>query len=216
MKKLFECVWFSFRHREQAWDAARKKKTAGNVRRTARLRYVSFCGKQIWLWFTLTLKIPSRTNKLKKSRERIVLSRQDLWPLSVMVQEGCSDDETEHEDCQDPLSEHLSSAVHIRRLDWRSGALQHTVSRLDVYKAKLDSSTPRKKQSNSSSPTGRPSRPRIRCENGPISQVTAPAGLPIDCYSSDWLRTLSPLYRSQLEINPERVLTRLIPIVDAL
>lgn len=196
IKKAFDTRVQSLmkRYRQQAWDQERQKKAADTVRRSARLRY------------------------LKKSRERIVLSRKDLWPLSLMVQEGCSDDETEHEDCQEPLSQHVSSAVHIRKLAWRSSALQLVLQRLDAYKGKLDSSTPNKKksQSNNSSPKGRPSRPRIRCENGPLSQVPAPSGLSIDCYSAQWLQTLSPLDRSQLEINPERTLSRLIPIVNTL
>lgn len=147
-----------------------------------------------------------------------MLSRQDLWPLSFIVQESCSNDKTKHEDFQDPILQHVSSAVHIKNLPWGSSDLQHVVTRLDVYKGKIDSSTPRRRSSESMKtlPTGRPARPRIRCKNACVSQISAPTGLPIDCYSAEWLCTLSSLSLSQLEINPERALSCLIPIANSL
>lgn len=147
-----------------------------------------------------------------------MLSKQVLWALSVLVQECCSDDETDHEDCQDEIAKHVSSCVHIRKLKWRSAALQHIFTRLDLYKSKIDASTPNRRRSQGSTPTpaGRPSRLRIRCENASTNDANAPVGLPVDCYSAEWLQTLSHLERSQLEMKPQRVLSQLIPIVDSL
>lgn len=87
---------------------------------------------------------PPCTEQLKKTRGRIVLAKHDLWPMSIMVEQACSDDETDHEDCQDELAKHVSSAVHIKKLKWRSMDLQHAFTRLDSYKGRLDSSTPKK------------------------------------------------------------------------
>ncbi|EGF97414.1 uncharacterized protein MELLADRAFT_114362 [Melampsora larici-populina 98AG31] len=53
---------------------------------------------------------------------------------------------------------------------------------------------------------GRPSRLRIRGDDRPLSRIEAPEGLPVDCYSDEWLSTLSAVQRDQLHIHTVPVL----------
>lgn len=131
-----------------------------------------------------------------------------------LIKAACSDDETadEEENNQDS-GKRLQSPWQVRRLKWRSEELQHICLQLNSYRARKDSSMP------STSPgqrTGRPSRPRIRSDNAPFSKIPAPSGPPVDCYSEQWLDSLSPLDRSQLDIKPQTVMDVVIPLVDSL
>lgn len=159
----------------------------------------------------------STLQQLKKLRERVVLSKPPLWPLTPIIQAACSEDETDHESCVN--TKNNESTCHVHELKWRSVALTNAVILLDKYKVRIDDSNlkPRKSPSeNSSSPNnGRPSRPRIRCSNPIISEDPAPSGLPIDCYSSEYLATLTPLEKSALEIDCTPILSKL-PIVESL
>ena len=61
------------------------------------------------------------------------------------------------------------------------------------------------------SPKGtRGAKPRIRMredhEDRKESKILAPAGLPIDCYSVEWLSTLDPTEREDLEIDEKPAL----------
>lgn len=156
--------------------------------------------------------------QLKKTRERIILANHLLWPLIPIIQSTCSDDETDHEDCLDHSlkADPSRTPCHIRHIPWRSIELQQIFIILDKLKVRLDESIPKPSKSCPNTPTsqdkqyannGRPSRPRVRCSNGSTSSLLPPPGLPIDCYSVNWLKGLTPVKRSQLEIDPISILS---------
>ncbi|EGG08368.1 uncharacterized protein MELLADRAFT_61955 [Melampsora larici-populina 98AG31] len=203
-------------YQQESWDERRKKQTASAGRRRARLCYVSS-----FLFNSLPIihQTDASLKQTKKLRERIVLSQKPLWPLSAVIQAACSDDETDHEGCLDLDSDQTQTAVHIRKLIWRSSELTDTIIFLEEYKARVDASIPKPpKQENrrSSSSNGRPPRPRLRCPNASISDHPAPSGLPIDCYSQQYLETLTPFERSALGIERKPLLSTLIPIIKSL
>lgn len=119
-----------------------------------------------------------------------------------MLQVACSDDETDEEDAA-PRSKRN---VKVRRLVWRSSALDKACVLVDIHKEQIDASIP----GTSPGQRGRCVRNRIRSEDAPLSRIEAPPGLPVDCYSEEWLSSLSPLTRNQLEIHPKPVLDELI------
>ncbi|EGF97621.1 uncharacterized protein MELLADRAFT_114195 [Melampsora larici-populina 98AG31] len=174
------------RYQQESWAEARKKSAASAVRRRARLSYTDASLRQT-----------------KKQRDRVVLAQKPLWPLSAIIQAACSDDETDHEGCLHLDSDQPQAPVHIRKLSWRSSELTDTIILLEEYKARIDVSIPKPatpKDRRSSSSNGRPPRPRLRCPNALISDHAAPSGLPIDCYSPQYLETLTPFERSALDI----------------
>ncbi|KAH9809248.1 hypothetical protein DFH28DRAFT_1133925 [Melampsora americana] len=176
------------RYREENWDVARKKKAADEVRRSTRMRH------------------------LKASRDRVVLSKECFWPLSGIMQAACSDDETD-DDGDEAISDALraNKPCNVRRLAWRSDALEAVCLLIDKYKSNLDSSIP----GYSPGQKGRPPRRRIRGTERPISRIEAPAGLPIDCYSEDWVSSLSAVQRCQLEIHSSPVLEPMISLLES-
>lgn len=148
-------------------------------------------------------------------RENIVLAQPELWELAPIVRVACSDDETDAEQ----MATGKNSVGHsvpccIRSLAWRSQTLEDACILVDEGKTKAESRTPRSSKASSSKAAGRPCRPRIRCEDRPVSQIAAPAGLPVDCYSKTWLNTLTPLERREIKINPVPILNDLIPKLE--
>lgn len=57
---------------------------------------------------------------------------------------------------------------------------------------------------------------RLRISKGPISEIKAPVGLPVDCYSEQWLRTLTPFETSQIDAKQHPILQPLLSIVKSL
>lgn len=163
--------------------------------------------------------VKSTVWQLKKQRERVILSHQPLWPLSAIVQAACSEDKTDHEGCLDVDADHRQYECHIQELSWRSVELTSTFKLIDQYKVRSDISIPKPRKSLPEAQgiqnNGRPSRPRMRCSNPLLSEAPAPLGLPIDCYSPEYLANLSPLARSALNIDPIPVLSSL-PIAKSL
>lgn len=149
-------------------------------------------------------------SQLKALRDQTVLSRQCLWPLSVLLQASCSDDETESDD-DGSLNDVLRAnrPCRVRKLVWRNDALELVALLVDKYKSKVDESIP----GHSPGQRGRRPRQRIRGNDQPLSRIEAPVGLPVDCYSVEWLGTLSAVQRAQLEIHPEPVLEQFISLL---
>ncbi|EGG11690.1 uncharacterized protein MELLADRAFT_90926 [Melampsora larici-populina 98AG31] len=157
------------RYQNQNWEEARRKNTTNEARRGARLRY------------------------LRQTREDLILSNEQLWPLSAIVSAACSDDETDNE--LDSPGEGCKQRVVpccIRKLEWRSDQLEEICKLIDAAKAKDKSGSPRSKKSTPNQ-GGRPTRSRIRCTERPTSRV----GPPI----------------SQLEITPEPLLNNFITLL---
>lgn len=136
-------------------------------------------------------------------RERVVLSDQRLWCLADTIDKACSDDETEEEGSS-------SGPCRVRNLPWRSLELENTIKALDEYRNKVTRSIPKNSQ-------GRPPRSRVRDPAGPSSPIKIPKGLPSDCYNSQWIsQNLSPFQRSQLKMQPTRILTGLTNTLDSM
>lgn len=139
--------------------------------------------------------------QLKKTRDKAILSKPtQLLKLSVILENACSDDETDNEAVTAGHSDGLIPC-RVRNLDWRSEMLRRVWILLDGYVERSNASIPklvRKK-------TGRPPRPRIRQDNAPLSKITAARGLPVDCYSSVWIEKIKqeePLLYNELEVDP--------------
>lgn len=139
---------------------------------------------------------------------------ESLWKLSDIIDVACSDDETDHEDCNADTSNIKGSPCHILKLRWRSPQLEYAFKLLDSYKANLDASTLKTPSSSPSRAGGRPNRPRIQCSNGRVSLIEPPTGLPIDCFCEEWLRNLSPQVRSSLKIDPNPILHHIISALE--
>lgn len=153
--------------------------------------------------------------QLKKKRDQAVFSKPDqLFKLAAILENACSDDETDLEGTGEGPNRHGLPCL-VRNLDWRSTKLGRACILLDEYMETRKASIPnsvRKK-------TGRPSRPRIRQTNAPLSSLPAPSGLPIDCYSSKWLERVQSedsLLYGQLDIDPVPVLDELILVLERL
>lgn len=145
---------------------------------------------------------------LKSLRDEIVLSKEQLFCLSNIVEVACSDDETDHE-IESPNKLRPAVPCRVRRLVWRSPQLERVFTILDEYKAKLTASIPKNTH-------GRPPRPRVRTSTAPSSPIKAPAGLPVDCYCSVWLANLSPRERSALEIQKSPIMPRVNAVMNSL
>lgn len=118
-----------------------------------------------------------------------------------MIEKACSDDETEDEGSS-------SGPCLIRRLPWRSLEVDRIMEALDVHRNKVTQSIPKNSQ-------GRPPRPRVRTPAGPLSPIKIPEGLPEDCYNMKWVdENRSAFQKSQLKIQPRRLLTSLISTVN--
>lgn len=130
-----------------------------------------------------------------------------MWPLSAIVQAACSDNETDNED----VDVRSKRPVKVRELCWRSSTLESLWVLVEEYKVRIDESIP----GTSPGTSGRQHRSRIRSDDRPVSKIEAPTSLPVDCYSQEWLSTLSPLARAQLEIHPTPVLQNFISIVKS-
>lgn len=177
------------RYRQENWDAAWKKRSADEVRRGTRMRH------------------------LKGLREGAALSRDRLWPLAPVMIATCSDDKTVDKEGT-ALTEPSSSnrPCLVRRLEWRSSDCAMACSLLDEYRGKVADSIP----GVSPGQRGRRPRERIRRQDGPLSRIEAPVGLPVDCYSEEWLNGLSALERNQLEIHSTPILQKMISTLHSL
>ena len=127
-----------------------------------------------------------------------------LWSLLIVVENACSDDETDTENTSPRL---------VRRLKWRSDELLKVLQRLDDSQVQLRKSlTP----STSSPNRGRPSRARVRRDNAPLSKLSAPKNLPRDCYSQTFPNGLTPQERAPLNVDSKDVLPGILLVLDDL
>ncbi|EGF98797.1 uncharacterized protein MELLADRAFT_95434 [Melampsora larici-populina 98AG31] len=176
------------RYSQEKWDAAQKEAAANEVRRATRARH------------------------LKSQRDRIILANPGLWSLSSILESACSDDETDDDGHLATGSPRSTRPLRVQRLEWRSSQLELIFTRIDDLKDQNDASIP----GISPGQRGRPPQMRIRSDDRPPSSIEAPVGLPVDCYSSDWLSSLSGLDRCQLEINEIPQLSTCLTALDAL
>lgn len=152
---------------------------------------------------------------MKKLRDRAIFSKPDqLLKLSEIVENACSDDETDAEVIVEDKNQSGEPCV-ARILAWRSEKLRYAGILLDAYMEQKKASIPKSVRKH----TGRPSRPQIRKHDAPVSSLPVPPGLPVDCYSSSWIDHIKdedPLLYSQLEIRPAPVLDPLIKALEGL
>lgn len=147
--------------------------------------------------------------QLKTAREAIVLAHEPLYPLSSVVEVACSDDETDKDDAQQSSIKANTTPRLVRELTWHSDLLRSVFVGLDEYRTRCTNSIPKNTHA-------RPPRPRLRISKGPISEIKAPVGLPVDCYSEQWLRTLTPFETSQIDAKQHPILQPLLSIVKSL
>lgn len=137
------------------------------------------------------------------------MGNTSLWPLSAIIEKVCSDDETDVESETDTPIRLNQRPRKIRRLAWRSAELESIMIALDSYRSKVVDSIPKNHH-------GRPSRPRSRDPNGPLSAIKPPSGLPVNCYSETWRQKMGPNKLLGYEMIPEINLTELLANVNSL
>ncbi|KAH9818309.1 hypothetical protein DFH28DRAFT_925801 [Melampsora americana] len=177
------------RYRQERWDKERKEASVIVGRRNTRM------------------------TRLRKSREKIIIEEESLWPLLPLINIACSDDETEVEPDVNTTPSKGRSIV-ARNSKWRSLELKEIWMRIDQRKSRVQRSIPG--SSDSPGNAGRPSRPRIRRANAPESQIAAPESQPIDCYLDSYLSGLELPEKSRLQINPHPILPRIRDALDKL
>lgn len=131
--------------------------------------------------------------KLREARLNVVLSDTLLLPLSRILDECCSEDETDTE------ASTSGKVCKVRCFWWQSAALEEILIFIDEHRVK----------SNDASPVGTPgpsARQRVRSWRNPFSDKDAPEGLPIDCYDHGWLYDLNP-QKERAEVLKQRPLT---------
>ncbi|EGF97218.1 uncharacterized protein MELLADRAFT_87247 [Melampsora larici-populina 98AG31] len=176
------------RYRKGQWEEDRQKAATDMNRRTTRL------------------------GRLKTARRKIVLANQRLWPLIPIVEAACSDDETDTESSSINSSPGETGSIIVRNISWRSGELAGVWKRLDSCQSRQKDSL----TASNSSPRGRRSRPRLRMQNAPASRISVPKNLPTDCYSKDFLDSLTSKQKSPLDIDPTPVLPAILIALDTL
>lgn len=121
-----------------------------------------------------------------------------MWALARLLDCVCSDDKTDDEE-----QERNRKRYQAFNLPWRSDPLHKLMLFLDDY----HDFTVRV------SLKGQPgisARERKRDANAPDSRLAVPHGLPIDCYSEEWLGTLSDQALEDLDIQVTPALPNLI------
>lgn len=137
-----------------------------------------------------------------------------MWALSSIIQAACSDDETDDGSSVKRDATTRSQRLSlVRRLTWRSEKLEAVCTRLDAYRSKVNSSIP------GTSPGQRGRRPRTRIrreiDDRPLSRIEAPVGLPIDCYSEEWLAGISAVEWCELRVHSKPVLESMTSLLDS-
>lgn len=187
-------------------------------RRTTRLGRVSSGYVIISNWFHIW-KPPNQDAslihlQLKSARKKTILAHKPLWPLLPFIEATCSDDETDNEQSSVLSSSPGETAsIIVRDLAWRSEQLADVGKRLDNSQSRLKQSLT---ANTTSSPRGRRSRPRLRSKKAPPSRIMAPENLPKDCYSKDFLDSLTSKEKAQLNIDPKPILPGILLALDSL
>ncbi|EGG06706.1 uncharacterized protein MELLADRAFT_106516 [Melampsora larici-populina 98AG31] len=134
----------------------------------------------------------SRINRVREGRLAYVMSHKSLWPLSKVIQDCCSDDETDYED------EQGLKHCKVRILQWRSSALDSVFQSID--KARL-------RDNSIKLLSGNPHRVRSRSHNNPISRLGPPQEIHKDCISKDYYNSLEAWEKLDIKIINKSILT---------
>lgn len=124
-----------------------------------------------------------------KSRRKAIALRSGLPLLCNLIDQCCSDDES---DFENEPSGSQKKIFRIKKLVWRSSALQTLILSLEAHRSKEKENSPK------GTPGVRPTE-RVR-DLSVLSEVQAPPGLPIDCYDADWLKNLEEDDPDQFEL----------------
>ncbi|CAH7686093.1 hypothetical protein BY996DRAFT_4587190, partial [Phakopsora pachyrhizi] len=129
-------------------------------------------------------KVQQSQSQVTKAWVKYLLSQPTLIGLIPVVEGCCSDDETDDEAMEVDIAESQTvKQCRVLHLPWRSTQVENIMKLIDELRDPKNSDFPTK----SCSP---PSRERYR-PNGPKeSKILCKAGLPINCYSTEWLTTL--------------------------
>ncbi|KAH9808934.1 hypothetical protein DFH28DRAFT_907284, partial [Melampsora americana] len=134
----------------------------------------------------------NRINRVREGRLAYVLSHKPLWPLSKVIQECCSDDETDYED--DQGLKHCK----VRIVPWRSSLLDSVFQRIDEARVRSNSIKLH---------PGNQHRIRSRSHDNPISQLVPPAEIYKDCISTTFYNRLEPWEKADIKIINQSILS---------
>ncbi|KAH9819108.1 hypothetical protein DFH28DRAFT_1122695 [Melampsora americana] len=138
-----------------------------------------------------------RVRGLRMRRKAIAL-RSGLPLFCNVIEQCCSDDETDLED--DP-SGSQKKIFRIKKLEWRSTSLQTLLLSLDAHRSKEKDNSPK------GTPGVRPTE-RVR-DSTLLSRMEPPPGLPIDCYDAEWLKKVEehePEQYEALQVDPTPII----------
>ncbi|KAH9816667.1 hypothetical protein DFH28DRAFT_1081539 [Melampsora americana] len=127
----------------------------------------------------------SRINGVREGRLAYVMSHQSLWPLAKVIEECCSDDETDFEDAQ------RVKHCKVRILPWRSAHLDSVFQSIDKARVRHNSV---KLQ------PGNQPRIRTRSHENPISSLVPPEEIYRDCLSEAYYNELEPWEKAEIKI----------------
>ncbi|KAH9820055.1 hypothetical protein DFH28DRAFT_924566 [Melampsora americana] len=134
----------------------------------------------------------ARVNSVREGRLAYVMSHKSLWPLAKVIQDCCSDDETDYED------EEGRKYCKVRIIRWRS-------SQLDMIFEAIDAA--RFRNNSIKSQPGNNHRTRTRSHNNPISDLLPPEQIYKDCISPAYYDELKPWEKEDIKIINQSILT---------
>lgn len=121
------------------------------------------------------------------------MQHKALLPILDIVNECCSDDET---DMDNPDTAERRP-FKVRRLEWRSQKLLDIMLKIDAQRHKTrtcnnvtPTSTPATRVRKKNGKVGITPRDRMRHPNNPTNDKEPPFGLPSDCYDTEWVSGL--------------------------
>ncbi|PLW38171.1 hypothetical protein PCASD_09469 [Puccinia coronata f. sp. avenae] len=131
----------------------------------------------------------TRLATLKRWRLEEVVLHPNLINLIPIVEQCCSDDETDDEADPSLLRPGAPMRASVLKLPWRSEKVERIMIALDQLKA-------RRRNYSVQQPNTPPPRVRRRSQNPKISKMPHKEGLPVVFYDESWLNNL-PTYKLQ-------------------
>ncbi|EGF98258.1 uncharacterized protein MELLADRAFT_69431 [Melampsora larici-populina 98AG31] len=133
----------------------------------------------------------SRVSSVLKGRLAYVTAHKSLWPLLKVVEQCCSDDETDYED------EEGRKHCKVRIIQWRSSQLDSIFEAIDEARVQNNSIK--------TSP-GVQARIRRRSFSNPISDLAPPDEINKDCISQAYYDQLDEMEKAEIKIINKSIL----------
>lgn len=129
-----------------------------------------------------------------------MLGRNHLWPLTKVLKDCVSDDETDVD-----ATPQARKVVKVRQFRWRNPELEKILAAIDEAK---------ERRRDIRLPTGAPPCIRLRGYDNPYNTNDTPKGLNVDCYCPRYLGGLTEGGRLELNIDPQPILGSLINLCN--